>query len=77
MSKEAIEAVGKVIEVLPSTVFKVQLQGGQIIQSYLSGRLKMNNIKIVEGDTVKVEISPYDLTIGRIVWRGKDDSKKS
>lgn len=74
---EAIEAVGKVVEVLPSTVFKVQLESGQIVQSYLSGKLKLHNIKIVEGDTVKVEISPYDLTKGRIVWRGKDKSRKS
>ena len=72
MSKEdVIEAEGKVIEVLPGTNFKVELSNGHVIVSYLSGKLRKNYIKILEGDAVKVELSPYDLTKGRITWRAK------
>lgn len=72
MSKDdVIEAEGKVIEVLPSANFKVQLTNDHIITAYLSGKLRMHYIKIVEGDKVKIEMSPYDLTKGRIVWRSK------
>ncbi len=63
MSKEdVIEAEGKVIEVLPGTNFKVELSNGHVIVAYLSGKLRKNYIKILEGDAVKVELSPYDLT---------------
>lgn len=73
MSKDdVIEAEGKVIEVLPNIQFKVELSNGHVINAYLSGKLRMNYIKIVEGDAVKVELSPYDLTKGRIVWRNKN-----
>lgn len=73
MSKEdVIEAEGKVVEVLPNTNFKVELTNGHIIVAYLSGKLRKNYIKILEGDAVKVELSPYDLTKGRIVWRNKN-----
>ncbi|MCI8421269.1 MAG: translation initiation factor IF-1 [Clostridia bacterium] len=73
MSKEdVIEAEGKVIEVLPGTNFKVELSNGHVIVAYLSGKLRKNYIKILEGDAVKVELSPYDLTKGRIVWRNKN-----
>lgn len=73
MSKEnVIEAEGKVVEILPNTKFKVELTNGHIITAYLSGKLRVNYIKILEGDKVKVEISPYDLTNGRIVWRNKN-----
>ena len=73
MSKEAvIEAEGKVIEVLPGTNFRVELTNGHVIVAYLSGKLRKNYIKILEGDAVKVELSPYDLTKGRIVWRNKN-----
>lgn len=73
MSKEdVIEAEGKVIEVLPNTRFKVQLTNGHIITTYLSGKLRINYIKILEGDVVKVEITPYDMTQGRIIWRNKN-----
>lgn len=73
MSKEdVIEAEGKVIEVLPNTNFKVELTNGHVIVAYLSGKLRKNYIKILEGDAVKVELSPYDLTKGRIVWRNKN-----
>ena len=73
MSKDdVIEAEGKVIEALPNTVFKVQLTNGHIITAYISGKLRMNYIRIIEGDSVKLEMSPYDLTKGRITYRLKN-----
>lgn len=73
MSKEdVIEAEGRVIEVLPNTNFRVELTNKHVIVAYLSGKLRKNYIKILEGDAVKVELSPYDLTKGRIVWRNKN-----
>ena len=73
MSKEdVIEAEGKVIEVLPKTQFKVELSNGHIILAYLSGKLRLINIRVLEGDRVMVELSPYDLTNGRITWRYKN-----
>ena len=72
MSKEdVIEFEGEVVEVLPNTTFLVKLSNGHIITSYISGKLRMHYIRILEGDKVKVEMSPYDLTKGRITWRGK------
>ena len=72
MSKEdLIEAEGEVIEVLGNTNFKVKIMNGHIITAYISGKLRTNYIKILVGDKVKVEMSPYDLTKGRIVWRDK------
>lgn len=72
MSKDdVIETEGKVVEALPNASFKVKLSNGHIITAYISGKLRMNYIKIIEGDTVKLEISPYDLTKGRITWRSK------
>lgn len=72
MSKEdVIEFEGEVVEVLPNTTFLVKLSNGHIITAYISGRLRMHYIKILEGDKVKIEMSPYDLTKGRITWRGK------
>ena len=73
MSKEdVIEFEGEVIEVLPNTTFLVKLSNGHVITSYISGKLRMHYIRILEGDKVKVEMSPYDLTKGRITWRGKN-----
>ena len=60
-----------VIEALPNATFKVQLSNGHTITAYISGKLRMNYIRIIEGDTVKLEMSPYDLTKGRITWRSK------
>ena len=78
MSKEdAIELEGKVVEVLPNAMFKVELPNGKIILAHISGKLSMNYIKILQGDNVKVEISPYDLTRGRITWRVKNSGKSS
>ena len=73
MSKEdVIEFEGEVVEVLPNTTFLVKLSNGHLITAYISGRLRMHYIKILEGDKVKIEMSPYDLTKGRITWRGKN-----
>jgi len=73
MSKaDVIETEGKVVEVLPGTKFKVQLENGIVILAYLAGKVRENNIKVLEGDSVRVEMSPYDLTKGRITWRNKN-----
>ena len=72
MSKsDVIEFEGVVEEVLPNTAFKVRLDNGHVITAYISGRLRLNYIKILEGDRVKIEMSPYDLTKGRITYRIK------
>ena len=72
MSKEdVIEVEGVVAEALPNTTFKVELANGHQILAHISGKLRMNYIKILPGDKVKVELSPYDLTRGRITWRAK------
>ena len=72
MAKEdVIEVEGTVVEALPNTNFKVELENGHQILGHISGKLRMNYIKILPGDKVKVELSPYDLTRGRITWRGK------
>ena len=72
MAKEdLIEVEGKVIETLPNTTFKVELENGHQILATISGKLRMNYIKILTGDKVKVEMSPYDLNRGRITWRAK------
>lgn len=76
MSKEeSIEVEGTVIEVLPNAMFNVQLENGSVILGHISGKLRMNYIRILQGDRVTVEISPYDLTKGRIIWRSKDSGK--
>lgn len=67
--KDFIEVEGTVEELLPSTTFRVRLDDGRLIFAYLAGRLRINKIKILPGDRVKVEISSYDLTKGRIVYR--------
>lgn len=73
MSKEdVIEAEGRVVEVMPNATFKVQLANGHIVIAYLSGKLRMNYLRILEGDKVTIEMSPYDLTKGRITWRSKN-----
>ena len=72
MSKEdVIEVEGTVVETLPNTHFKVEWENGHQILAHISGKLRMNYIKILPGDKVKVELSPYDLTRGRITWRAK------
>jgi len=69
---DVIEAQGVILEALPNANFKVKLSNGIVINAYISGKLRMNNIKIIPGDTVTIEMSPYDLTKGRIVWRSKN-----
>ena len=70
MSKEdVIELEGKVLESLPNAQFKVELPNGHVILAHISGKLRMNFIRILPGDKVTVEMSPYDLQKGRITWR--------
>ncbi len=72
MSKnDVIELEGVVIEKLPNATFQVELENGHKIIAHISGKLRMNFIKIIPGDKVMIEMSPYDLTKGRIVWRDK------
>ena len=72
MSKEdVIEVEGTVVEALPNTNFKVELENGHQILAHISGKLRMNYIKILPGEKVKVGLSPYDLSKGRITWRAK------
>jgi len=72
MSKQdVIELEGIVTEALPNAQFKVELKNGHIILAHISGKLRMNFIRILPGDKVTVEMSPYDLTRGRITWRSK------
>ena len=72
MSKtDVIEIEGVVVEKLPNAVFKVELENGHIVLAHISGKLRMNFIKILPGDKVTLEMSPYDLSKGRIVWRDK------
>jgi len=68
-SEEKIVMEGQVVEAMPSTTFRVQLDTGHTVLAYLSGRLRKYYIRILLGDRVKVELSPYDLTRGRIVYR--------
>lgn len=66
-----IELQGTVVEAMPNATFKVELENGHEILAHISGKLRMNYIKILPGDKVTVEMSPYDLTRGRITWRSK------
>ena len=68
---DVIEFEGTVVEALPNATFKVQLPNGHIVTAHISGKLRMNYIRILPGDKVKVEMSPYDLTKGRISFRYK------
>jgi translation initiation factor IF-1 len=66
-----IEVEGVVVDALPNTVFKVDIGNGHIVLAHISGKLRMNWIRILPGDKVTVEVSPYDPTRGRITWRSK------
>ncbi|MCD4668928.1 MAG: translation initiation factor IF-1 [Actinomycetia bacterium] len=66
-----IEAEGTILEALPNAMFRVELENGHKVLAHISGKMRMHYIKILPGDTVKVEISPYDLTRGRITYRKK------
>ena len=69
--EDIIEVEGTVLETLPNTTFKVELTNGHQVLAHISGKLRMNYIKILPGDKVKLELSPYDLSRGRITWREK------
>ena len=72
MSKsDAIELEGKVLEKLPNAMFRVELENGHEVLAHISGKLRMNYIRILPGDKVTLEMSPYDLSKGRIIWRDK------
>lgn len=69
--EEKIEVVGKILEALPNAMFKVEIEGGHVILAHICGKMRMHYIKILPGDKVKLELSPYDLTRGRITYREK------
>jgi translation initiation factor IF-1 len=69
--KDVIEVEGVVLEKLPNATFQVELENGHKILAHISGKLRMNYIRILPGDKVTIEMSPYDLTKGRIIWRDK------
>ena len=69
--EELIETEGKVVETLPNAMFKVELENGHIVLAHVSGKMRMNFIRILPGDKVKLELSPYDLSRGRITFRVK------
>ena len=72
MSKaDVIEVEGTVLEKLPNAMFKVELENKNVILAHISGKLRMNFIRILPGDKVTIEMSPYDLSKGRIIWRDK------
>lgn len=71
IKEEAIEVEGKVIEPLPNAMFRVELENGHRVLAHISGKMRMHFIKILPGDRVTVELSPYDLTRGRIIYRTK------
>lgn len=69
--QEAIQVEGKVLETLPNAMFRVELPNGHKVLAHVSGKMRMHFIKILPGDSVTVELSPYDLSRGRIIYRGK------
>ena len=72
MAKEDhIEMEGTVVETLPNTMFRVKLENGHVVTAHISGKMRKHYIRILRGDTVKVELTPYDLSKGRIVYRGR------
>ncbi len=72
MAKEAgIQVEGRILETLPNAMFRVELENGHRVLAHVSGKMRMHFIRILPGDSVTVELSPYDLTRGRIIYRGK------
>lgn len=71
--EDQIEMEGAILETLPNTMFRVQLDNGHVITAHISGRMRKNYIRISKGDRVTVQITPYDLTKGRITYRGKEN----
>ena len=72
VNKEVIKLTGKVVETLPSAQFKVELENGHVILAHVSGKMRRHFIRLVPGDAVEVELTPYDLTKGRITFRLRD-----
>lgn len=68
---DKIEIEGKILEALPNAMFKVEIPGGKVVLGHISGKMRMFHIRILPGDKVKMELSPYDLTKGRIIYREK------
>ena len=68
---DSIEVMGTVLEALPNAMFRVKLDNDFVVLAHISGKMRMNYIRILPGDKVKMELSPYDLTRGRIIWRDK------
>ena len=79
MPKEGvIEVEGKVVELLPNAMFRVELDNGHVVLAHISGKMRMRFVRVLAGDPVRVELSPYDLSRGRITWRWKErDRPKS
>ena len=71
MSKDVIEIEGTILESMPNAMFRVELENGHEILAHISGKIRKNFIRILPGDKVKVEMTPYDLSKGRIIWRDK------
>jgi translation initiation factor IF-1 len=72
-TKEVIEVIGTVLEPLPNAMFRVELENGHVILAHISGKMRMHYIKILPGDKVRIEMTPYDLTKGRITYRMKEN----
>ena len=70
-NKDVIELEGEIVEALPSALFRVKVETGQIVLAHVSGKIRKNFIRILPGDKVKIELSPYDLTRGRITYRAR------
>lgn len=70
-NKDKIEVEGKILESLPNAMFRVEIEGGKVILGHISGKMRVHHIRILPGDKVKLELSPYDLTRGRIIYREK------
>lgn len=71
-TKEVIELEGTVVETLPNALFRVQLENGHVVLAHISGKMRMNYIRIIPGDRVSLEMTPYDLSKGRITYRHKN-----
>ena len=69
--EEKIEVEGRVLEALPNAMFRVEIEGGHVVLAHISGKMRMHYIRILRGDKVRIELSPYDLTRGRITYRGE------
>lgn len=74
--EEAIEMEGTVVEALPNTTFKVELENGHLVNAHISGKMRKHYIRILTGDKVTVQLTPYDLSKGRIIFRNKDAKPK-